>query len=684
MKRGQFAAAAGAAAFVPGTVAAPADGAPDATITSTEHWATKGAVKLAMYRKRPLSRSTAASGGAVLPVLFLVHGSSMAGRSTFDLTVPGHADYSMMDAFARRGYDVWTMDHEGYGRSDRTSGNSDIASGVADLRAAMDVVRRETGRASAHFFGESSGGIRAAAFAIAEPRSVERLGLSAFTWTGAGSPTLANRAKDVEFYRTHNVRPATRELYRSIFTRDKPGTADPAVGDALAGAEAKYGDSVPTGTYLDMITKLPLVDPAQLHVPVLMARGEYDGISSEEDLIGFFTRLANRDKQFVVVPGAAHSLVLGYNRAALPARARRIPHAARARGPPELGGAALGRHRHLDAQRRHRDDGVRPRGDLDSRRAKLRQDAPEHRVLGVPRTVVGHQEPNGDLDPVVGEPVEAARRDVGHVQAVALPQAHLRVLCDRVGVDGELAHRVEHDALGALVVAVVRDRQHDLVPDVRKIARVVVDGLIEDDAVRHGHDAPRELAAVDPQRRRVRFLAARFAHLHDRRLERVERDHVAANAAHDDAVADGERGAAQDDDVRGDRRDDALQREGDARAEQSRDRREPRRVVEPDRRQRDDERHHQPDADDLAGPERDARRARRRNGGPRGGAQQAAQQAEAEQECDRQAQLDRGVRVEPDEVDAEDRHFRIVPVSASADASRTWGTGCSWSRCAST
>ena len=306
MKRGQFAAAVGAVAVVPAPKAA---AAADAAVVYGEYWARKGAVKLAMYRKRVVA------AGAAQPVLFLVHGSSMAGRSTFDLTVPGHTDYSMMDAFARRGYDVWTMDHEGYGRSDRTSGNSDIASGVADLRAAMDVVRRETGRANAHFFGESSGGIRAAAFAVAEPAAVARLGLSAFTWTGAGSPTLANRAKDVEFYRTHNVRPATRELYRSIFTRDKPGTADPAVGDALADAEAKYGDAVPTGTYLDMVTKLPLVDPAQLRVPVLMARGEYDGISTEEDLIGFFTRLANHDKQFVVVAGAAHSLVLGYNRA---------------------------------------------------------------------------------------------------------------------------------------------------------------------------------------------------------------------------------------------------------------------------------------------------------------------------------------------------------------------------------
>ena len=297
-----------------GSAASAAGPAPSAP-WSAEYWARKGSVKLYLYRKRAAMPPMV--DAAPLPVLFLVHGSSMSGRSTFDLTVPGASGYSMMDAFAFYGFDVWTMDHEGYGHSDRTSGNSDIASGVADLRAAMQVVRRETGRTKAHFFGESSGGIRAAAFAVDAPDAVDRLALSAFTWTGKGSPTLANRAKDVEFYRTHNMRPATRELYRSIFTRDKPGTADPAVGDALADAEAKFGDSVPTGTYLDMVTKLPLVDPEKVRVPVLMARGEYDGISTEEDLIGFFERLANRDKQYVVVPGSAHSLVLGYDRARL-------------------------------------------------------------------------------------------------------------------------------------------------------------------------------------------------------------------------------------------------------------------------------------------------------------------------------------------------------------------------------
>ncbi|MDQ6944525.1 MAG: lysophospholipase, partial [Candidatus Eremiobacteraeota bacterium] len=129
MKRRHFAAAVGAAAFIPGTPRAAAGAAADAPtrsgsisdgpIWSGEYSARKGTVKLAMYRKRVVP----AAGGAALPVLFLVHGSSMAGRSTFDLTVPCQTGYSMMDEFARRGYDVWAMDHEGYGRSDRTSGN---------------------------------------------------------------------------------------------------------------------------------------------------------------------------------------------------------------------------------------------------------------------------------------------------------------------------------------------------------------------------------------------------------------------------------------------------------------------------------------------------------------------------------------------------------------------------------
>jgi alpha-beta hydrolase superfamily lysophospholipase len=76
--------------------------------------------------------------------------------------VPGKGEYSLMNVFARYGYDVWTMDHDGYGHSGSSGNNSDIASSVDDLKSAMPVVTQETGRSQAHFYGASSGAIRAA------------------------------------------------------------------------------------------------------------------------------------------------------------------------------------------------------------------------------------------------------------------------------------------------------------------------------------------------------------------------------------------------------------------------------------------------------------------------------------------------------------------------------------------
>jgi pimeloyl-ACP methyl ester carboxylesterase len=257
-------------------------------------------IHLTMYRKR--------RGGTRLPVLILVHGSSMSALSSFDLHVPGTENYSMMTAFSQAGFDVWTMDHEGYGKSDRTDGNSDIASGVEDLKAAVEVVQRETGQTRYHFLGESSGALRAAAYAMVAPERCGRLVLAAHTYTGKGSPTLAKRAEGLEYFKTHNRRPRDKAMIESIFTRDRAGTTDPAVPAALVKAELVYGDTVPTGTYLDMTSKLPVVDPARILSPVLVARGEYDGIASMEDLVDFFERLPNGDKQFSVIAGAAHAL----------------------------------------------------------------------------------------------------------------------------------------------------------------------------------------------------------------------------------------------------------------------------------------------------------------------------------------------------------------------------------------
>ncbi len=277
---------------------------PIATVAQgQEHWTKKdGDVRLFLWEK------PARSGGPKAGTILFVHGSSMASQPTFDLQVPGRTDSSAMDYFASQGYDTWCVDMEGYGRSDKhRDQNSDIATGADDLSAATDYIEKTRGAGPLLVYGISSGALRAAAFAERHPERVKRLALDAFVWTGEGSPTLEQRSKRLAEFKAVNRRPIDRAFVHSIFNRDHPGTGDDATIEACADAILVLDDSVPTGTYVDMCSRLPLVDPQKITAPTIVMRGQYDGIAGVDDLIAFFKRLPNPDKQFAVMPGIAHA-----------------------------------------------------------------------------------------------------------------------------------------------------------------------------------------------------------------------------------------------------------------------------------------------------------------------------------------------------------------------------------------
>ena len=300
-RRKLLACAAGGVVVSTATAPTQTAAATQARVVAEERWVMKGDVKLYVYRKRIPGRMATPR-----PVLFLVHGSTFASRGSYDLQVPGRASTSAMDHFARLGYDVWTMDHEGYGYSQRTASNSGIQSGVEDLRAALPLVEKVTGQASVMMFGESSGAIRAGAFANAEPQRVARLILHAFTYTGKDAPEIERRRKQADTYSANPRRPFGRAQIENVFNRDVAGAGDPAVMKALADFELKFGDSVPSGTYLDMAVNMPMVDPAKLTCPVCLIRPEHDGNESEAELYRFFRELASTDKQFIKVHGLPH------------------------------------------------------------------------------------------------------------------------------------------------------------------------------------------------------------------------------------------------------------------------------------------------------------------------------------------------------------------------------------------
>lgn len=271
-------------------------------LKGNEHWTKKGDVNLFMWEKP----STA--GGERKGTILFVHGSSMASRPTFDLEVPGRPDSSVMDWFAARGYDTWCCDMEGYGRSDKNRPiNCDIANGADDLSVVSEYIMKTRNSGPLMVYGISSGALRAAAFAERHPDRVKRIALDAFVWTGDGSPTLAERKKKLADFQKMNRRPIDRAFVHSIFNRDHPGTADDATVEAFADAILSFDDSMPTGTYVDMCSRLPLTDPLKLTMPAIVMRGEYDGIASFDDLIEFFKKLPNNDKQFVVMRGISHA-----------------------------------------------------------------------------------------------------------------------------------------------------------------------------------------------------------------------------------------------------------------------------------------------------------------------------------------------------------------------------------------
>lgn len=289
-----------------------AAGGGSADLWSSEYWAQKGRVRLYLFRKRI---GAPGAGAPPRPALFLVHGSSNSSRSSYDLSVPGKGEYSLMNVFAGYGYDVWTMDHDGYGNSGSSGNSSDIASGVEDLATALPLVMAETGCSRIHFYGTSSGAIRAAAYAQTAPGRVDRLILCAFTYKGTGAAEIARRQQRIAELRANSRRKRDAAMIRSIFTRDgHPELYDPAVPEAIIAAEMKFGDTIPSGTYLDMAANLPLVDPARVLSPVLMIRGEFDGNSSDDDLLDFFRQLPNGDRQFVILPRVAHSAGYSNNR----------------------------------------------------------------------------------------------------------------------------------------------------------------------------------------------------------------------------------------------------------------------------------------------------------------------------------------------------------------------------------
>ena len=113
-----------------------------------------------------------------------------------------------MNVFARYGWTSgpWTM----------TATAIRAAPGTIPIsRAASRIESRNLGRGAGDrpnqgdFYGASSGAIRAAAYAQAQPERVNRLALTAYTHKGTGAEEIARRVKRIDELRANRRKRAT-------------------------------------------------------------------------------------------------------------------------------------------------------------------------------------------------------------------------------------------------------------------------------------------------------------------------------------------------------------------------------------------------------------------------------------------------------------------------------------------
>ena len=192
-----------------------------------------------------------------------------------------------MDAFARYGFDVWTMDRRRlrqvrarrrqFRHRQRCRGSQGGNGGDrARNRAGAVQFPRRIVRCPAR------GGVRHRGARACRPLDTG----GAVPTPAVGSPN-AGKARRAGGVLPHRQHPAARPRHdREHLHARQAWHHRSRSAQGAGGCRVVYGDEVPTGTYLDMTAHLPVVDPTKIVSPVLVVRGEFDGIATMEDLSG--------------------------------------------------------------------------------------------------------------------------------------------------------------------------------------------------------------------------------------------------------------------------------------------------------------------------------------------------------------------------------------------------------------
>lgn len=272
-----------------------------ATVQSAEHWIQNGDIKIYVWEKFTGSPKNK-------PVIVLAHGSATAGKESFDLQVPGKKDISLMDVLAQQGFDVFALDIRGFGRSTHPENRFTTEDAASDLNATVDFVMKSRNTPKVKLLAWSYATQYGGLFVMAHPEKVDRY--VSYAQMGIDSIDIGKRRANLKTYQDKIYIQIPEAGWHGRFYSLTPKEDNfPEVVDAYAKSAAAIEVNTPTSPQLDLVSKLPMLNAAQITVPTMIIHGQYDDVADIKQLMPFFEQLPNANKRYVVVPNAGHMMM---------------------------------------------------------------------------------------------------------------------------------------------------------------------------------------------------------------------------------------------------------------------------------------------------------------------------------------------------------------------------------------
>ena len=266
--------------------------------------------------------------------LLFVHGATYPAETAFDLPIEGA---SMMDLFARAGFDVFLVDVRGYGRSTRPAAmdqppeaNPPVAGSEeagADLGSAVDYVLKLRGLAKLDLMGWSWGTSIAGRYTTTHNDQIERLVLYAPAWVV--EPAKPPPAEALPAYRLVDKESTRQRWLRGVAPEKQADLIPPGVFEAWWNATLAtdpVGSKLdpprlraPNGVRAELLQTWgagkPFYDPGAITVPTLLIHAEWDADLPSYQMLAYFAQLTHAPyKRMVELGEGTHTVMLEKNR----------------------------------------------------------------------------------------------------------------------------------------------------------------------------------------------------------------------------------------------------------------------------------------------------------------------------------------------------------------------------------